>query len=281
MTEVIGKDGTWEFDYESVRITPGRGAHPLRQTLGELTVPLAAIDTVAFEADRRDGTLRLRPRHGADPLWQATGGQLPPAADPYRLTVDTRFSATASAFASAVRDARLVAQVPDGPAEEYLLPGPHVPLSMSVEDGTATFDGERIHIEWGWAADTVKQAMRAHTIHVVDLAGVEWTPKLVRFRPVAGSVGLPAKHDPNCLKLWGFKKDVASSALLAAAVTARLAHPRAPVAEVVEELPEEPVTGEDQDTVLRRLRELGALHRDGVLTDEEFAAAKQALLRRL
>jgi hypothetical protein len=33
--------------------------------------------------------------------------------------------------------------------------------------------------------------------------------------------------------------------------------------------------------LLRRLRELGEPHRDGVLTDEEAAAAKQAVLRRL
>ena len=33
--------------------------------------------------------------------------------------------------------------------------------------------------------------------------------------------------------------------------------------------------------MLRRLRELGELHRDGVLTDEEFVMAKQAILRRL
>ncbi|MFD0855703.1 SHOCT domain-containing protein [Actinomadura adrarensis] len=30
--------------------------------------------------------------------------------------------------------------------------------------------------------------------------------------------------------------------------------------------------------MLRRLRELGELHREGVLTDEEFAAAKRTLL---
>jgi hypothetical protein len=29
------------------------------------------------------------------------------------------------------------------------------------------------------------------------------------------------------------------------------------------------------------LRELGELHRDGVLTDEEFAMAKQAVLKRM
>jgi hypothetical protein len=35
------------------------------------------------------------------------------------------------------------------------------------------------------------------------------------------------------------------------------------------------------DALLRRLRELGELHRDGVLTDEEFTMAKQAVLKRI
>ena len=35
------------------------------------------------------------------------------------------------------------------------------------------------------------------------------------------------------------------------------------------------------DAVLRRLAELGELHRTGVLTDEEFATAKQAVISRL
>ncbi|MER6708466.1 SHOCT domain-containing protein, partial [Streptomyces fumanus] len=38
---------------------------------------------------------------------------------------------------------------------------------------------------------------------------------------------------------------------------------------------------DDHDALLRRLRELGELHRDGVLTDEEFALAKQAVLKRM
>ncbi|RST19384.1 SHOCT domain-containing protein, partial [Streptomyces sp. WAC04770] len=38
---------------------------------------------------------------------------------------------------------------------------------------------------------------------------------------------------------------------------------------------------DDHDVLLRRLRELGELHRAGVLTDEEFSTAKQAILRRM
>jgi hypothetical protein len=40
-----------------------------------------------------------------------------------------------------------------------------------------------------------------------------------------------------------------------------------------------PAQADHHDVLLRRLRELGELHRDGVLTDEEFAATKAAVLR--
>ncbi|NEC81532.1 Tat pathway signal sequence domain protein, partial [Streptomyces sp. SID7958] len=38
---------------------------------------------------------------------------------------------------------------------------------------------------------------------------------------------------------------------------------------------------DDHDALLRRLRELGDLHRSGVLTEEEFTLAKQAILKRM
>ena len=40
-----------------------------------------------------------------------------------------------------------------------------------------------------------------------------------------------------------------------------------------------PSPADHHDVLLRRLRELGELHRDGVLTDEEFAMTKAAVLR--
>jgi hypothetical protein len=76
-------------------------------------------------------------------------------------------------------------------------------------------------------------------------------------------------------------------ALVAAAVQARLPHPaRATGDDVTDarpELPSPPVaSAEDHhDALLRRLRELGELHRTGVLTDDEFALAKQAVLKRM
>ncbi|MGX7828198.1 DUF4429 domain-containing protein [Actinokineospora sp. 24-640] len=271
--EVASKDGTWTFDFDTIRIAPAAGAHPLRGALGELRVPLTAVAALGWEPGRKGGSLRLHPRPGADALRQVTGGRLPGPADPLRLAVGPESTATAAALVEAVRDARTVAGMADGPVGEYLLPTPRVPLSVDGEDGNASFDGERVRIEWGWAAEKVKRSAGPRELPVGDLVGVEWTTSMVRFRVRGMPVPEPA-HDVNCLRLWGFKKDIGLSALLAAAVAARLPHPFA--AEDPAELPPA-----EADVVLRRLRELGELRKDGVLTEEEFTEAKQRLLRRL
>jgi hypothetical protein len=118
----------------------------------------------------------------------------------------------------------------------------------------------------------------------------------VRFR-IRGDAGIASPNprlDPNCLTLWGTKKESGSSALLATAIVGRMAHPNAAAgvaagggagggagASAGTTAPAATNGGGDHDAMLRRLRELGELHRDGVLTDEEFAAAKQAVLKQL
>lgn len=93
------------------------------------------------------------------------------------------------------------------------------------------------------------------------------------------------KYDPHTVELFGFKKDPLM-ALVAAAVAVRMPHPTAPPegpADVVAapaELSSAGAPAEDHDALLRRLRELGDLHQAGVLTAEEFTAAKQAVLQR-
>ncbi len=141
-----------------------------------------------------------------------------------------------------------------------------------------TFDGDVIMIEPNWAADGAKQKAGPQRIPLADLAAVEWIPNggmengRLRFtRKSEPSTRPPIKHDPAAVTLWGLSKETRTVALLVTAVVARLPHPLAEPPMI--EAPEE-----DHDVVLRRLRELGALHRDGVLTDEEFATAKQALV---
>lgn len=125
-----------------------------------------------------------------------------------------------------------------------------------------------------------------------ELAAVEWRAPsglesgFLRFRP-RGTTRQPAPdQDPNSLELWGFKKESGTTALLAAAVAVRLPHPSAGAplpgpGKALEAAPAAPAVSDDHDTLLRRLRELGELRRDGVLTEEEFTAAKAAVVARL
>ncbi|MFI9603717.1 DUF4429 domain-containing protein [Streptomyces sp. NPDC052043] len=303
MTEIIQNDGTWVLDGDALRLTPGRDKNVglLRRTLGEIRVPLAALAGVSFEQGKRAGRLRLRLRDGADPLLHATAGRLPEPHDPYQLLVEPERYGVAEYLVDVVRDALRLEQVPSSPVTEYLLPGPALPLSVSAGDGTASFDGERVRLEWNWKTEDAKAAGGARTLALADITAVEWLPAaglengFLRLTVRGAPADVPPKHDPNAVELWGFKKDPLM-ALVAAAVQARLPHPAAPVDGAVPAdgaVPGGPApveapadrgadgTEEDHDVLLRRLRELGELHRAGVLTDEEFTLAKQAVLRRL
>ena len=310
MAEITQRDGAWTFDGESVRIVPGRdkSVHPVRQALGELAVPLEALAGVAYEPGRKSGRLRLRLRVGADPLAQATGGKLPDAADPYQLPVDPDRSGVAEYLVDEIRQALLLDQVPSGPCDRYLLPGPPVPLSATAGDATVSFDGERIRLEWNWKTEESKKSGGPRTIPLADLAAVEWFPSVglengfLRFTVNKATATAAPKYDPHAVVLYGFKKDPLM-ALVAAAVMARMPHPFAPaeptaappapnaapdasaIAAPAQLTKKEGTDGDadgdaDHDALLRRLRELGDLHRSGVLTEEEFTTAKQAVLRR-
>ncbi|MFK8846321.1 DUF4429 domain-containing protein [Streptomyces sp. Ac-502] len=302
MAELMVRDGTWSFDGDRVWIVPGqeRGVHRLRQDLGETSVPLEALAGIAYEPARKGGRLRLRLRDGADPLLYVTGGSLPDDANPYQVSVDPDRTGVAEYFADEVRQSLLLDQVVTGPTDRYLLPGPAVPLSAAGVDGVATFDGEQVHIDWRWSTSESKKHAGARDFALADLAGVDWRPAsglesgYLRFRPKGVTAKLKPEHDPNAIELWGFKKESGRTALLAAAVAARLPHPSggsapraaAPVASAQPAPALEAAAergsqggGQDPDVLLRRLRELGELHRDGILTAEEFAAAKAAVLK--
>ncbi|MEU8137603.1 DUF4429 domain-containing protein [Streptodolium elevatio] len=311
MAELRAKDGTWTFDGETVRIVPGRdrGVHRLRQVVGEIAVPLAAVAGIAFEPGRKGGRLRMRLREGADPFLQVCGGRISDDADPYQLAVENDRAGAAEYFADEVRDALTVESVPDTPLDRYLLPAAQVPLGANGQDGSVAFDGDTVRLEWNWIAEERKRATGTQRIPLSEIVAVEWHPAVgldsghLRFRvanPPPGSS--QPKHDPTCLLLWGTKKESGTSAVLAAAVVARLPHPYAAPTPAPAQTPGQtavpgpvaaPQLGSgassaspaqadaDPDVVLRRLRELGDLHRDGILDDAEFAAAKAALLRRL
>ncbi len=299
MAEIIQRDGTWAFDGTTVRITPGlhRSVPLFRQSYGEIAVPLEAVAGVVYEPERRRGRLRMRLREGADPLLQATGGRLPDAADPYRLAVDVDRAGVAEYVAEEIRHALLLDGVPKEPTGAYLLPGPPVPVSVRSSDGRVSFDGTQVRIDWADTSDRVKRATGPRIIAVADLVHVEWLPNsgyedgFLRFatRETVFSK-LPPEKDPYALDLWGNVRRDLLTALVATAVTARLPHPSA---RTERNRPTDPPDGtrsrrrpasvpaqaDHHDVLLRRLRELGELHRDGVLTDEEFTRTKSVILR--
>ncbi|MFJ2232745.1 DUF4429 domain-containing protein [Streptomyces sp. NPDC087859] len=294
MAEIIQRDGTWAFDGTTVRITPGlhRSVPLFRQTYGEIAVPLEAVSGVVYEPERKRGRLRMRLREGADPLLHATGGRLPDPADPYRLLVDIDRSGVAEYMAEEIRRALLLDQVPKDPTKTYLLAGPPVPVSVRSSDGTVSFDGLQVRIDWSDTSDRVKRATGPRIIAIDDVVGVEWLPNsgyedgFLRFvtRETAFSK-LPPEKDPYALDLWGSARRDLLTALVATAVTARLPHPSTRTGnDLAEGRPARlplavPPQADHHDVLLRRLRELGELHRDGVLTDEEFAMTKAAVLR--
>ncbi|MEV8535282.1 DUF4429 domain-containing protein [Streptomyces sp. NPDC051211] len=307
MAEIIQKDGTWTFDGDAVRIVPGRdkGTGLLRQTLGEVTVPLQALAGISYEPGRKAGRLRLRLRDGADPLLQVTAGRLPEGSDPYRLAVEPDRSGVAEYFVDEVRNALLLDQVDPGPASGYLMPGPAVPITVGAGDGTVSFDGDRVSLEWNWKTEEAKASGGPRSFRVADVRAVEWYPAggldngWLRFTVAGSTAKAPApKYDPHTVELFGFKKDPLM-ALVGAAVLVRMPHPAAPRETGVDPAPAGAAAsaapaldgrpapaslpqqaGEDHDALLRRLRELGELHQSGILTAEEFAATKAAVLRR-
>ncbi|MGJ5753865.1 uncharacterized protein DUF4429 [Streptomyces puniciscabiei] len=292
MAEIIQRDGTWAFDGSTIRITPGlhRCVPLFRQTYGEISVPLEAVSDVVWEPERKRGRLRMRLREGADPLLQATGGRLPEAADPYRLTVDADRGGVAEYVAEEIRHALLLDRIPKEPTTAYLLPGPPVPVSVRSSDGTVSFDGTQVRIDWADTSDRVKRATGPRIITLGALVQVEWLPNsgfedgFLRFvTPETVFSKLPPERDPYTLDLWGSVRRDLLTALIATAVTARLPHPstrtRAGYDGRDRRRGTVPGQADQHDVLLRRLRELGELHRDGVLTDEEFAMTKAAVLR--
>jgi hypothetical protein len=281
MAEMAVSDGVWTFNGETLWIVPGSGrdVHELRKTLGELVIPIEAIAGVTFEPSRKGGHLRLRLRKGADPLTDAVAGSLTAPADPYRLAIPKGRTGAAEYFADELRDVLTVWQTPNAPSEEFLLPGPAVPITATAGDGTVHFDGDRVRLEWTVFASSTKDEAGPQEFTLADLAGVEWKPLTgmgsgsLRFRLKDEGPAKSPQKDLRCVS-WGVQKFGGTTALVAAAVVARL--PRGPV----ELLPPPSAPGETE-AVLRHLAELGELHRSGVLTDEEFSTAKQALLRRL
>src|SRR5690606_40845892 len=80
MAELTSHFGTWTFDGQTLRITPGthRRVHKVRKVLGELAIPLTAIAGMSYEPGRKTGRVRVRLRSEARRVGRGGGPRRAP-----------------------------------------------------------------------------------------------------------------------------------------------------------------------------------------------------------
>ncbi|MFI6009242.1 DUF4429 domain-containing protein [Streptomyces sp. NPDC051243] len=279
---LAGFHAAWEFESDSVLIRYERGIRTpkLFQALGERRLPLEAIAGVTLTPGKR-GTvvLRVEPRPGADPLLEAAAGQLKEGGDPYRLVLPAERETLAEYYADELR-----AQLTEsGPAEEFLVAAPEVPLQFKAYDGKASFDGNVVRFRWFWTgASSAKWKAGDQSFPVSELSGVEWRSpevfeghlRLLR-RDSADDQPAQADQDPAAVVFGLGYGPVHESLPFAAAVLAAV-RKSGPVAAVPASAPRR-----DPADIADRIRHLGELHEAGLVTDEEFSMKKAELLAEL
>ncbi|MBL1100068.1 DUF4429 domain-containing protein [Streptomyces coffeae] len=307
---LAGFQTVWEFDTDSVLIRFERGIRTpkLLQTLGERRVPFEALSAVELAPGKR-GTVVLRavPRPGADPLMDVADGQLKEAYDPYRLVLPAERETLAEYYAEEIRAA--LAPDADTPAETHLVTAPAPPMSFKAYDGKASFDGKEVAFRWFWTgASSAKWKVGDQRFRVDELSGVEWcspeskgsagsTPKEGAAKNGNGHLRLierahedrpmgRADHDPAAVVFGMGYGMVHQSLPFAAAVleAVRAGNPGqgaegAPASAA--HTAAHPAARRDPADIAERIRHLGELHIQGLLTDEEFSAKKAELLAEL
>ncbi|MEV8431960.1 DUF4429 domain-containing protein [Streptomyces sp. HUAS 31] len=279
---LAGFHAAWEFESDSVLIRYERGIRTpkLFQALGERRVPYAAIGAVTLTHGKR-GTVALciEPRPGADPLLEAAAGQLKESGDPYRLVLPAERETLAEYYGDELR-----AQLTEsGPAEEFLVGAPEVPMHFKAYDAKATFDGKIVRFRWFWTgASSAKWKAGDQSFPVAELSGVEWrSPEVfeghLRLLRRDSADGQPAQADQDpAAVVFGLGYGPVHESLPFAAAVLSAVRRRGPVAAVPASAPRR-----DPADIAERIRHLGELHEAGLVTDEEFSSKKAELLAEL
>ncbi|MEU9864290.1 DUF4429 domain-containing protein [Streptomyces sp. NPDC047971] len=279
---LAGIHATWEFESDAVVIRFDRGIRTpkLFQTLRERRIPHEALASVTLTPGKR-GTVVLHavPRPGADPLMEAAAGQLKEGSDPYRLVLPAERETLAEYYRD---ELRALLPPEDGPSDGFLVAAPEGPQSFKAYDGKASFDGtSQVSFRWFWTgASSEKWKAGDQTFPVRELSGIEWrSPDVfdgyLRLTPRSGEPRpAQADHDPAAVVFGLGYGPVHESLPFAAAVLSAVRGAGRAAA-----LPEAELR--DPAGVAERIRQLGELHRAGLVTDEEFSAKKAELLAEL
>src|SRR5690606_36472073 len=312
VSELSGDQGVWRFGEHGVRIEYADkwGVHRLLRAVGACTVPFAAVASVDFHAGkgRRKWRLEARLTEGADPVLMSAGAE--DDALPFVLTGPASGALLAEYYADQLRaaadGARLAGPAADpGEVARSLVPG--LPFKAQTLEGEAVFDGETVRLSWPrlmYSAEKWRQKSRI--LAAERILRAEWQePGIsgyggVRFllrEDADVSAALPVYRDPAAPTSMSTKEHVrvrmlaeVANAYLAAGSAAAALEPPGPGGEPAALEPSPPARAgtagaeaarRDAEEVFRRIRELGRLHEEGLLTAEEFAAKKAELLDRL
>lgn len=316
MDELRADQGSWRFDGEVIRILyhANRRSDTLLKTLGACAVPLVAVDSVEFRLLERKWLLRLRLREGVDP-YAACGAMLAEESQPFRLTGPLSSELIAEYYADQIAS-RIGAARSDG--DPVVPPGtsralvPPLPLHIRTGEGTAFFDGAVVRVQWSGSQASWRKSQEAMRVFpLAEVVGADWSPGdingpgVLRIRSDGESaepVTKPAK-DFGCLLSMGTKRGAqhVNTLIMAATITAHV-HDRPRRSEPAADSaagslaalwdaarrgvlgpaePAGPVGPADTADIYQRIRELGRLRDEDLITEEEFQTKKAELLARI
>ncbi|WP_017613621.1 DUF4429 domain-containing protein [Nocardiopsis salina] len=235
MDELRGNEAVWVFDGETIEIryeTKGWFKSPLLREIGSLSVPMGAVESVAFEpgAARKKGwVLSLRLRERTDP-YLAVGSQIDPKLQPFRLTGAARTELVAEYLADQMRFAAGQAEAPQDPWLPTRMV-PELPLLITTCEGQAVLDGDGLRLLWsGSQAGGYKRKKQRREYALSEINGVEivplddwgWTFLRVVTARTAKEAAAKPKHDLNILRANEDDDGQYRVFLMAATVTAHL-----------------------------------------------------------
>lgn len=303
MEALHGHHAIWRFDEDRVRISfgAGRKVPPLFRALDQCSVPVAAVREVEFDpGDRKHGwRLRLRLVDGADPYTRLEKAGAANTATPLVLTgphdLELVAEYCADRIAESARYAREVLEAPLEPLQVALGLVARPPLQARTGEGSASFDGRRVRLQWdGWMASTAKGTEKSREFPFAEIECLQWFPQIDFdegfLRVVLRGVTIPEASDTEndffVLVSHGLKGSE-ESLLMAATVNTHIALAEGPAgglggAETGEAAALEAAgPADDSGAIFAKIRELGNLHSEGLLTDSEFSTKKAELLDRL
>ncbi|WP_187774223.1 DUF4429 domain-containing protein [Lolliginicoccus suaedae] len=292
MYELRGRNAVWTIDTDTVTIEfgSGRRTDPFYRGLGRLVVPVAFIEGVDVQPGQRrePWVARLRLAAGLDPFASA-GAALSADRQPFALVGESGTDELVARFhADAIMQAADFARdSASGPVSENAITRlvPAVPFHIQTWEGTASCDSMSVTLTWpGARIPSPKKLHQRKEIALDGIARAEWVPgdgdtdailRLVPREP--GREALSARNDLNCL-LGRTGEEEARLLLMAATITA---HARAADHASRHDNASAGTASAAPSDIYDRIRELGKLHADGILTDAEFTAKKKELLDRL